>query len=89
MIENLARKYGVPFYYCNAVGGNDQLVFDGHSLAVSGRGKTFWRGAFFTEELSVIDESDLQEGLKPVRSEMADLYDALVLGLRITWKMRF
>lgn len=82
MIEELARKYGVPFYYCNAVGGNDQLVFDGNSLAVSASGKTFWRGASFTEELSVIDANDLQEGLKPARSDMADLYDALVLGLR-------
>jgi NAD+ synthetase len=82
MIEELARKYGIPFYYCNAVGGNDQLVFDGNSLAVSASGKTFWRGASFTEELSVIDENDLQEGLKPARSDMADLYDALVLGLR-------
>ncbi len=82
MIEELARKYGVPFYYCNAVGGNDQLVFDGHSLAVSAEGKTLWRGASFAEELVVIDECDLQEGLKPARSEMADLYDALVLGLR-------
>lgn len=82
MIEELARKYGVPFYYCNAVGGNDQLVFDGHSLAISAEGKTFWRGASFSEELAVIDERDLLEGLKPARSEMADLYDALVLGLR-------
>lgn len=82
MIEELARKYSVPFYYCNAVGGNDQLVFDGNSLAVSASGKTFWRGASFTEELSVIDESGLQEGLKPARADMADLYDALVLGLR-------
>ncbi len=82
MIEGLARKYGVPFYYCNAVGGNDQLVFDGHSMAVSGRGQTIWRGASFAEELSIVDDVSMPENLKPSRSDMADLYDALVLGLR-------
>lgn len=82
MIEELAKKYAVPFYYCNAVGGNDQLVFDGNSLAVSSSGRTIWRGASFAEELVIVDEDGIEESLKPSRSDMADLYDALVLGLR-------
>jgi NAD+ synthase (glutamine-hydrolysing) len=81
MIRALARTYSIPFYYCNSVGGNDQLVFDGNSLAVSPDGRLVWQGASFTEQTAVIDEDD-----KTARThgsdDMSDLHDALVLGLR-------
>jgi NAD+ synthase (glutamine-hydrolysing) len=32
MLESLVRKTGVPLVYCNLVGGNDELIFDGGSL---------------------------------------------------------
>ncbi len=81
MIAALSTKLGVPFAYCNAVGGNDQLVFDGNSLAVSPDG-AIWRGASFLEEESVIDLGDLRDhGCEP-RESMKDLHDALILGLR-------
>lgn len=80
MIAGLAQKFSVPFFYCNSVGGNDQLVFDGHSLAISGEGKTIWQGASFAEQTKVVDESETDNS--PDREDMADLADALVLGLR-------
>ena len=39
MISGLAGTYQRPIFYCNAVGGNDQLVFDGNSIAVNARGQ--------------------------------------------------
>jgi len=41
MLRGLASQYGVPIAYCNAVGGNDQLIFDGNSLAVGKDGSLF------------------------------------------------
>ena len=39
MIAALSAKYGVPFVYCNSVGGNDELIFDGNSCVFNARGE--------------------------------------------------
>ena len=81
MIAGIARKLNLPIFYCNAVGGNDQLVFDGHSLVVSPAGQVIWKGASFSEQTAVIDAS--QPLAAPgARDDLDDLHDALVLGLR-------
>lgn len=81
MIQALATKYGIPFYYCNSVGGNDQLVFDGNSLAVAADGRLIWQGASFAEETACVPPSSLSPSPSP-RTECGDLHQALVLGLR-------
>ncbi len=55
MLSGLAAKHRVPIAYCNAVGGNDQLIFDGHSLAIGADGQLLARLPGFSEELAVID----------------------------------
>ena len=80
MIAALSKKLGLPFAYCNAVGGNDQLVFDGNSLAVNPQG-AIWQGASFLEQETVIDLNDLTSSLGEPRESMEDLHDALTLGL--------
>ncbi|MBN1155533.1 NAD+ synthase [candidate division KSB1 bacterium] len=50
-----ARKNGIYIFYVNLVGGQDELVFDGHSLIVADTGKFLLRGAQFKEELIVFD----------------------------------
>ncbi len=84
MIRALADKYRVPFYYCNSVGGNDQLVFDGNSLAISATGGLIWQGAAFAEETACVSSSSLSLSPSPraERGDMAGLHAALVLGLR-------
>jgi NAD+ synthase (glutamine-hydrolysing) len=81
MIRGLAQKYRLPFYYCNSVGGNDQLVFDGNSLAIAADGRLIWQGVSFAEETACIAPS-APSPLPPSRTECDDLHDALVLGLR-------
>ena len=78
MIRSQAKKHGVPFYYCNAVGGNDQLVFDGNSLAVGADGTILRRWVGFCSENALV--SDPCE--KRTDNEIADLHGALVIGLR-------
>jgi NAD+ synthase (glutamine-hydrolysing) len=81
MIRALAVKYGLPFFYCNSVGGNDQLIFDGNSLAVAGDGRLMWQGVSFAEQTAAVDDENTA-ALSPASDDMDDLHNALVLGLR-------
>ena len=81
MLHSQAQRLGKPIYYCNSVGGNDQLVFDGHSMAVSGDGTRSRELAGFHEELAVLGEPEAP--FQPDhRDNLGELYRALVLGLR-------
>ncbi|OLE38578.1 MAG: NAD+ synthase [Actinobacteria bacterium 13_1_20CM_3_68_9] len=55
MVQDRARETGAAFAVCNLVGGQDELVFDGHSVVVSGEGRTLARGPQFAEQLVVCD----------------------------------
>jgi NAD+ synthase (glutamine-hydrolysing) len=55
MIQQRSRETGAAFAVCNLVGGQDELVFDGHSVVVSAGGETVARAAQFEEELAVAD----------------------------------
>jgi NAD+ synthase (glutamine-hydrolysing) len=55
MIRNRARETGAAFAVCNLVGGQDELVFDGHSVVVSQGGETLARAPQFEEDLVVCD----------------------------------
>lgn len=51
----ITRKYGVPFVYANLVGGNDGIVFDGESFAVSADARLLHLGRAFSEDLFGVD----------------------------------
>jgi NAD+ synthase (glutamine-hydrolysing) len=73
MIRDRARETGAAFALCNLVGGQDELVFDGHSVVVSQGGETLARGPQFAEELVVCD-LELAPGLdSPPAGAMAPL----------------
>jgi NAD+ synthetase len=55
MLSSIAVQHLVPIFYCNAVGGNDQLVFDGNSLAISGAGRCLTQLEPFAEDLAVVE----------------------------------
>ena len=81
MLSSLAAKIRRPVIYCNAVGGNDELVFDGGSLGLNTEGKVLGAGVHFSEDLVVIDLEKEPQGI-PESQPMGLLYDALVLGVR-------
>jgi NAD+ synthase (glutamine-hydrolysing) len=85
-----AKQTGAWFVYVNAVGGQDELVFDGGSMVVSPDGQIVARAAMFEEELSFFDVQDLEGGGNWLTSQAPDpqwpigpeeVYQALVLGL--------
>ena len=83
MIGGIARKAKVPVVYCNAVGANDQLVFDGHSLVTDANGGLAAQFPGFVETCRVVDPFLTAERDAPLDSgDAAQLYQALVLGVR-------
>ncbi len=83
MFAERARAYGVAFAFCNLVGGQDELVFDGHSFVIDAEGTVLARAAQFEEELLVCEvPSPAPSGLREPLSDAAEVYAALTLGLR-------
>src|SRR5215475_2864054 len=82
MVAALARTYKRPIFYCNAVGGNDQLIFDGNSIAVNPSGGLIAQLPAFREHEQIVD-TDSKTSIE-FRKESApeQLFPALSLGLR-------
>ena len=55
LVVNQAKKLGVPIVYLNMVGGQDELVFDGGSFVVDGKGEILYQAQQFEEEIFYID----------------------------------
>jgi NAD+ synthase (glutamine-hydrolysing) len=55
MVGERVRDYATAFAFCGLVGGQDELVFDGHSFVVDDRGKLLARAAQFEQEMLVCD----------------------------------
>jgi NAD+ synthase (glutamine-hydrolysing) len=89
LVTDAARALGCPVAYVNAVGGNDELIFDGRSLVSDPAGRVRTGMAAFAEELTVVETAHGQAAgpvaaLAPTfeQPEMADILAALTLGLR-------
>jgi len=82
LVKAAAKRCGCPVFYCNAIGGNDELIFDGNSLVVTSEGKTIGRLNSFKEDLQVIDSDEEKEVDSSSQDEMEAIHDALTLGLR-------
>ncbi|MFX0061954.1 MAG: NAD+ synthase [Candidatus Hermodarchaeota archaeon] len=94
LIKEKAIKNQLPFFYVNLVGGQDELIFDGQSLAVDSAGNFIAFGKQFEEDLLIID-LDLPKGTAPKIEIPAynmeeEMFNGLVLGLRdYFWKTGF
>ncbi|MCP5536156.1 MAG: NAD+ synthase [Akkermansiaceae bacterium] len=84
MLSDVAIGAGTPLVYCNSVGGQDQLIFDGSSLAFDAMGRPLAALAAFEEHCAVVDVSrEGHEGnAQPETCPEEESYRALVLGLR-------
>jgi NAD+ synthetase len=81
ILSRYARRARAPFMYVNLVGGNDELVFDGRSLAIDARGRLCAVAKAFAEDLLIVDTERLAP-LAPVRSPgIEEVAGALQLGL--------
>jgi NAD+ synthetase len=83
MLQTIARQQRIPVVYVNHVGGNDQLLFDGSSLAFDARGEVAARAQAFAEDLVIFDTTGGTREIRPApESEAEEIYRALCLGVR-------
>jgi NAD+ synthase (glutamine-hydrolysing) len=83
LLQPHARKYGVPLVYVNQVGGNDELIFDGRSLALDQAGEAIAVLPGFREAVVTVDlaQPGAPDRYRP-QEKIATVYAALVLGLK-------
>jgi NAD+ synthetase len=83
ILEKLALRYRVPIIYCNQVGGNDDLLFDGSSMVVDRTGTLILWGKEFESNLLIWDtEKSYPEFKGPWPPEEASILKGLVMGTR-------
>lgn len=83
MLKSRALESRVPIVYCNLVGGQDELVFDGASMVVNAEGSIVARAPQFVEDVFVVDFADLVHApTTPKLAPVHEVYEALVLGTR-------
>ena len=82
MLRGIALKHRTPVVYCNLVGGNDELIFDGNSMVFDAAGNLLARAAAFREDLLLVDFDAPRPTPDAPLDSIAALHDALVLGLR-------
>ena len=83
MLRSLAMNHQRPIVYVNQVGGDDSLVFDGASIAVTPDGKIVAQAAAFQEDLVVFDTTTGKGEIHAQpKEEIAYAYQALITGTR-------
>ncbi|MBW8040422.1 MAG: NAD+ synthase [Planctomycetes bacterium] len=92
IVGRCAKKFNCAVAYCNLVGGQDELVFDGRSLLADSTGRIVAKGRAFDEDLIIADVIPAADGtvqVKPVQPQaqqptdpLDEVYQALILGTR-------
>lgn len=82
MLSHSAIMHNLPLLYANQVGANDDLIFDGRSMAFDRHGKIITRGKSFEEDLLVINLDEVSLDSSRYESDDAEIFAALVLGVR-------
>ena len=85
LLSHSATRYNLPIVYVNQVGGNDDLIFDGDSVAFNRQGEVIYRAQAFTSSLELIEFNQdlLPAVIHPLPiDEDEEIYRALVLGVR-------
>jgi NAD+ synthase (glutamine-hydrolysing) len=88
MMRQRVQETGLPLVYAHLVGGQDEVVFEGHSFVLNVDGSVAGRAPSFQENAFVALVDIAQSAIKivahvePVRTAEQDLWDALVLGVR-------
>lgn len=90
MLTHIAKQYNKSIVYVNQIGGNDDLIFDGNSLAINSTGELVIKAKAYEEDLVYIDYdvtnknfvSSTNTVIKTNSSEEEEIYHALVLGVK-------
>ena len=90
VVRERIQETGLPVVFCNLIGGQDELVFDGNSFVMDGAGRVTQRAPAFTEGLYVVDLGldasgtvhPIPSDIVPLQGQAESVYGALVQGTR-------
>ncbi|MBT3217158.1 MAG: NAD+ synthase [Candidatus Marinimicrobia bacterium] len=82
LISKKVNETELPFVYCNMVGAQDELIFDGSSLAMNAAGVVIACGKAFSEDLVLVDTDNLNPAHTHSMQREEEMYSALVLGVK-------
>jgi len=86
VLQTCAKSFACPVAYCNIVGGQDELVFDGRSIFVDSSGKLISCAKAFEEDLLIADidaDGKIKSESAPIKADyIEEIYQALVLGTK-------
>ncbi len=83
LLKRVSREVNAPVIYVNQTGGNDELIFQGHSMVCMPNGEIVARATSFDEDMIIFDTETLKGDMKRTFSDNVDeVIDALCMGLR-------
>ncbi|PIE58970.1 MAG: NAD+ synthase [Desulfobulbus propionicus] len=84
LFQRICRDRNRPLLFVNQTGGQDGLIFDGHSLVMNGQGRIVAAGKGFAEEMLIVDDLFAQDDVPGLVVEdcLEDVAEALCLGVR-------
>lgn len=81
VLNNISRTYNIPVIYCNQVGGNDDLLFDGSSMVLDHNGRLILLAKEFESDMVIWDTNkDYPEITYPVSVEEESILRGLAMG---------
>jgi NAD+ synthase (glutamine-hydrolysing) len=82
VVAKQAKENNIPIVYCNLIGGQDDLIFDGRSYVINCKGKLVQQSKSFVEELSYVSNIESKNEIAFIENENESIYNALVLGVK-------
>lgn len=86
LFKNKAAKHGIPLISVNQTGGNTELIFDGASVIINGKGELWKRLQFFEQKIEIFETDDLisktPEAQFSTPSKIELIHKGLVTGIR-------
>lgn len=83
LLRNTAQRLSLPVVYCNCAGANDELIFDGASMAYAAAGERIAQAKQFAEDLIVVDTTTESGPMRELSENTADeMIEAICLGIK-------
>ena len=77
-----AKQLSLPFIYCNMIGGQDELIFDGNSFAISKEGLLLSQARSFKEDLKIVNLESNKKNIPTSICREEEIFNALCLGVK-------
>ncbi len=86
LIKKTSHRFKCPMVYCNLVGAQDEIIFDGQSMAVNNKGDLILKLKEFSEDLGIVDFNKPPKKISISKltqlEKTKEIYAALVLGIK-------